>query len=404
MKRALACALVALTTACESGPAAPATTLLTLDGMRAAYLKAPSTPLGAGLSDIFKAGFPPNYFLAAQDEIRIAPAFSEGKASAYMSTDVWINFPKVWVQPLYIFFSAFGPTGAPMPLDLPWVTSVGPGSAFYSPYFRVTFVEVPAGTTPDRFKSVADILDAGLRLVPGGTRLLTSLPPGMHPEAPQQILLPELQKEGGIGLPVVRPVYVDGKKDLQQGLDFGPSRFEVAPDATVIEQPLFFFFKQEAGEWVSLTAVPRVGGTGELFTNRPVLVAPNNRPAFGSFWRLWSVRLPASARLFVPTAQMAAWEQRNAGWTGTPVALARLPATLDRPDLAEALAPFAFQMLLDDACLATADEVADLAACPFLNSQASLEKYVPTALWSSDILVTCPFVAYAGKAVPPPAP
>jgi hypothetical protein len=114
------------------------------------------------------------------------------------------------------------------------------------------------------------------------------------------------------------------------------------------------------------------------------------------------VRLPASARIFVPASQVPAWEARNAGWAGPKLDLARLPATLDRPELAEALAPFTFQVLLDDTCLAAADDVTDLAACPFLNSQAALEKYLPTALWASEVLVTCPFMAYANKPVPSP--
>jgi hypothetical protein len=397
----LAAALALAALACDAGPTRPPTVLLTLGGMRAAYQTAPARPLGAGLSDIFKGGFPPSYFLASPDDIRIAPAFTEGEASAYMSTDVWINFPKVWVQPLYIFVSGFTASGAPMPLDLPWVMGVGPQSAFWSPYFRVTFVEVDPRTPADRFRRVGDILSANLRLFPGPTRLVTAAPAGMHPEAPEKILLPELQGEGGIGLPVMRTVWIDGVTEAQSALDFGPGRFEIGPGATVVEQPLFFFFKQEAGTWVSLTAAPRVGGTGELFANRTVS-APGNRPAFGSFWRLWSVRLPGSARIFVPSAQVATWEARTANWSSPSIALARLPAALDRPEMAAALAPFAYKILLDDACLATAANVGDLAACPFLDSQAALEKYLPTALWPSEVLVTCPFVAYDGKAVPPP--
>ena len=81
--------------------------LLTLSDLRAAYQADPNRPLGAGLSSVFTGGFPASYFLSTADRIRVAPAYTEGQQTAYMTTDVWVNFPVIWLQPLYVFVSAW---------------------------------------------------------------------------------------------------------------------------------------------------------------------------------------------------------------------------------------------------------------------------------------------------------
>ncbi|HEY0715487.1 MAG TPA: hypothetical protein VGF45_22590, partial [Polyangia bacterium] len=304
---------------CEA-PAGDATALLSLSTFREAFLRDRHQPLAAGLSTAFNAGFPPSYFLSSEDAIRIAPAFTETHPTAYISTDVWVNFDRVWAQPLYVFVSAWDPV-RPMThlLDLPWVVTVGPASGFFSPYFQVTYVEVPATTPEDRFRTVRDILDAGLPLHPGGTRLVSLLPnAAMTPEDPARVLLPTLRSPDRLGLPVQRRLWVPGKRRAlpRVGLDFGADRFQLDETAAVIEQPLFFFFgHDQAGRPVPMTSLPRVGGTGPLFARRPPL-APGNRPFYGSLWRLWRAQLPHSARLFVPRARLAEWETRN--WTGAP--------------------------------------------------------------------------------------
>ena len=141
-----------------------------------------------------------------------------------------------------------------------------------------------------------------------------------------------------------------------------------------------------------LTNLPRVGGTGPLFERRPA-IAPGNRPRFGSNWRLWAVRLPASARLFVPPDRGDEWEARSprgglgghpaAGGAAARRALRRLRPRLDR---------HAYKVLLDGGCLAGPTlTLEQLAACPWLDSQEALERLLPAALVPSEILVACPF-------------
>jgi hypothetical protein len=393
---------VALAGACDAGPRAPSAAILTLGSLRAGFTAAPETPLGAGLSQVFSAGFAPGYFLAGQNEIKIASAFTEGQPSAYTTTDIWVNYPEVWAQPLYQFISTGG-AGAPADhlLPLPWIVSVGTGSGFWSPYFRVFYVEVPPGTEDTAFRTVRAVLDSHLPIHPGPTRLMTLLPdPAMGMEDPSHVLLPSLRAPGKIGLPVARTVWVDGVTDQKIGLDFGADRFETDADQAVVEAPLFFFFSQDAsGAWVPLTAIPRVGGTGPLHAGRPA-IAPGNLPYFGSFWRLWAARLPASARVFVPRARRAEWQARAWNPSAT-LPIAEPAAALEGVDGVDS---YAFRVLLDDACLGTATTLAQLAACPWLDSQAALERHVPAGLIPSEVLVTCPYVAIGDAAVPRPLP
>ena len=405
MKRAalLLFALSLGAAACDAGPHPAAAALLTLGSLRAGYESAPADPLGVGLSSAFGGGFAPSYFLASKDQIRIASAFTEGQPSAYTTTDIWVNFPEVWAQPLYVFITSGG-AAAPEQhqLPLPWVMSVGTASGFWSPFFRIFYVEVPAGTAPDAFRTVRAVLDSKLPLHAGPTRLVSLLPdPAMTMEDPAQIQLPTLRGPGKVGLPVQRPVWVDGVTDPQVGLDFGSDRFEIGAHQEIVEAPLYFFFAQDAaGTWVPLTSVPRVGGTGPAYAARPAL-APGNRPLFGAFWRLWGARLPAQARIFVPRARRAEWEARN-GTQLPSLPVAEPPVGLDYPPTA--LDAYAFRVLLDETCLGTAASLEQLARCPWLDSQAALERHIPAGLFPSEVLVSCPYVALGDQAVPRPTP
>jgi hypothetical protein len=392
--------------ACDADPpgGAPLTALLTLSGLRAAYEQAPEEALGAGLSKVFTLGFPASYFLSAPDRVRVSPAYTQGQQTAYMTTDVWVNYSTVWLQPLYVFVSAWDQLPPARNLvDIPSVMGVGDKSAFWSPFFRVYYVVVPTDTPADRYRTVHDILADDLPVFQGGARLLTLTPPaGMEPEDPAGILLPKLQGMNKVGQAVPRTVWVDGESATRTAFDFGPDRFQWNERYEIEEQPLFFFFAKDSdGVWLPVPALPRVGGTGPLFARRPPL-APGNRPAYGSLWRLWQVRVPPAARLFVPPARRNDWNALSPAWrVSLPVAEPMVPLAPDAdPDL------HAFKVLADQACLRDTTKTVltkeDLAACPWLDSQEQLERHLPAALFPSEILVACPFVAYAGNPVPTP--
>jgi hypothetical protein len=394
--------------ACEAPAAGPPAAWVSLSTMQAAYNADPQAPIGAGLSSVFTAGFPASYFLAAPDRVRLAPVYTAGQQTAYITTDVWVNFPEIWLQPLYVFISAWDervPSMATWLPDVPWVATVGEKSAFWSPFFRVYYVVAPVDTPRDRFRTARDVLASGLPIFPGQARLLTLQPPGgMQAEDASTLLLPELRSPDKVGKFRPQAVWVEGQDDERVALDFGGNRFEWNERYEILEQPLFFFFvRSAAGEWQPLTNLPRVGGTGPLFERRPA-IAPANRPRFGSNWRLWSVRLPDSARLFVPPHRVDEWEARNQGWTVN-LKLARTASiTAPTPEaLVTALDHHAYKVLLDETCLPAPPATIttdDLAKCPWLDSQEALEERLPAALLPSEILVACPYVSYAGAAVP----
>jgi hypothetical protein len=134
-----------------------------------------------------------------------------------------------------------------------------------------------------------------------------------------------------------------------------------------------------------------VGGTGPLFARRPAL-APNNTPAFGSLWRLYTVHLPASSKvgIFLPPG-FESWRARLTGLDA--------PAVTWQFAHPEDAAKYGLKVAMDKSCFASE---AALAGCRWLDSQAALEENLPTALAPTGITVTCPFVSFAGKPVPTP--
>ncbi len=286
--------------------------------MQASYLADPQAPIGAGLSSVFTAGFPASYFLSAPDRIRFSPVYTDGQQMAYMTTDVWVNFREIWLQPLYVFVSAWNerpprpPGGRTSPgwprsaTRAPSGVRSGASTTSWSPRTRRATASAPLTTC----------CSSGLPVFPGQARLLTLQPPGgIAPEDPSTVLLPELRAPGKVGGVREQAVWVEGESQERLAMDFGENRFEWNERYEILEQPLFFFFTRATdGQWLPLTSVPRVGGTGPLFERRPA-IAPNNRPRFGSNWRLWSVRLPPTARLFVPprARRRVGGAQRRAG-------------------------------------------------------------------------------------------
>jgi hypothetical protein len=400
-----------LAAGCEAPGAAtsPPAALVTLGTLRAAYQADPGQPLGVGLDRIFAAGFPPAYFLRSADEIRVAPAYTQGRPSAYMTTDIWVNFPVVWVQPMYVFVSGWDGQPAKAHLhDVPPILSVGPGSAFFSPFWRVYYVEVPSRQQAEQYRSVRQILNDRLRIFPGPGRLTTVLPASSMgaQSATEDFALPALRpalpadpgSPGGpskIGQPRRAKARIDGSEELVDVLEFGDDRFEWNDRYEVLEAPLFFFFRKDSeGAWVPITELPRVGGTGPLFARRPA-VFPGNRPLFGSLWRLWAVHLPLTARLFVPPAHREVWEARDRLWGALEVPIADLPEEIATRDDLDA---HAFKVLANESCLHQPEDFPD--RCAWLDSQQAIETHLPTALFASEVLVHCPYLAYAGAPVP----
>ena len=79
------------------------------------------------------------------------PAFAEGKPAVYVTTDVWLNLPKTWLQPAYVQTQDWGaePTRVP---GAPILIDVESESTFYSPFWNIEYAvsgrdRIRTGTT-----------------------------------------------------------------------------------------------------------------------------------------------------------------------------------------------------------------------------------------------------------------
>jgi hypothetical protein len=356
----------------------------------------------AGAEGAPAAGLPASLFVRAEGPvIPVSPAYTEGAFSPYITTNLWANTPEVWVQPMYILVTDWNPitqTGTPVTTPPTWIFSVGPKSRFHSPFWRVYFAELPAGADPARYDSAARIIEDGLVLHQGPGRLAALAPP--RTTSIEEIDVGRswwTDRKTQLTMPKVR------NQDLLDGqpvasIDFGDNRFEWNQDLEVIEQPFFVLFGCKAGD-CKMSLLPNVGGTGPLFQRRAA-IAPNNRPRFGSFWRLYFVRVPADGGAAVLIPPGPAYDELRGKFVASFNGFEAPPLGF-MPDAT--MAPRVKQHLLQIAlngkeCFKT-PEAFD--GCQWLDSQAAIEDHLPTAIQRTGIGVTCPFIGYNDAPVPP---
>lgn len=390
MRRAWLLAILVLG-ACEQ-PAAPVPSRpWTMFDFQRAFLEERKVLEGV---EGFPGGFPHNAFVkGGQPLVPIAPAFTEGGFSPYITTNVWANFPVVWVQPMYILVTDWDPETHEWK-RLPgagWIYSVGPQSRFHSPFWQVYWAQVPEGTPPGQYTSSEQILRDKLPLAEGPGWLASVVPDGtvLGPPPAVPFPVPEFQ------LPRIRTNdYLDGQHVT--AIDFGSNRFEWNERLEVVEQPLFVLITCKSRTECAPAGAPSIGGTGPLFSRRPPIL-PGGRPRFGSLWRLYFVTLPANddVGLFIPPSveAMPRSELANGLW-----ALAAPMPGFTPPMPEEAAVNKRFMQVALNAreCFASADAFAD---CKWLDSQKAIEELLPQAIKRTGITVTCPFVAYDGKDV-----
>jgi hypothetical protein len=328
--------------------------------------------------------------------------FTEGYRSAYRTTEVWTGFDEVWVQPVYVAITGFtdgkpdlltDPTN-PDPTMQGWspIFSVGPGSAFYSPFWQTMYFVVPPGTDPEKFKSARDVLDAHVTLIEGPAHTMAIVPgenivPAPSPFASQMVGGPTGTSEG----------YLDGA-DVDY-VDFGKNNFTWNAELDVEETPLFMFVYRDQNGALQKTNTPTVAGTGPLYANRPVNVTDTVPPVphYGAYWRLYTVELPATARIFAPPALYPAQNADYAGPVGT--AYGDSVTKSDADSVSAWLGRVALNATDDPTkgCFSDELNLDELGggSCRWLDSQAKIEATVASwAIWKTDITVTCPFVSY----------
>jgi len=342
--------------------------------------------------------------LAGKISVDVSPAFSEGKSAAYITTEYWKGFSKVWVQPMYVMVKA--PLGKIQVIDkVPPVFSVGPDSAFYSPYWHVFFVVVPDLAPVPDFRSTRDVLQSGYKLIPGPPRLCSLAPTGIDITAKRDTKPPLHPLTGleTVGPTATAKGWVDGYASSFVVLSSGDDRFTYNAQGVVDEAPLYVFRRQSEGSFAAtLAGLPSVGGR-DLNGAPSGSASPNNRPAFGSHWRLHFVDLPSAAGVLVPSV-LNDKQQAKVNFIEQAGLLAM------RVDAGDAGRDIYFRPALDavNCQAAVGNELKNPVAtrapltsvCRFLDSQAKIQELLPPEkVVRSDILATCPWVTFHGEAV-----
>ncbi len=356
------CALAA----CSQAPAPPAARLWTLADLE--QLSASGASAVATDSSL-PGGIPLSRILAGGG-LYERPSLADGYAASYVTTEVWTNYEQVWVQPMYVPVSGWvngkpqiitGQNGAWWP-----IFSVGPSSAFYSPFWQAIYFDAPPGTAVDTYRSAREILDAGLTLHEGEGWTISLVPPDLVWSQPAAVT--------GKG-------WLDGAAVTD--LDFGTGLFSWNPaDDVVGEIPLFVLVMRNDQGQLVVPGLRTVAGTGPVGSGGPPPPKVGDQPLYSSYWRLYTVEVPAGAAVVADDALQA-----ELAADGLPPAPAIDPAML-------AASPTAVgRVALDPTCFT--DIAPDDDLCTYLDSQAKIERNVAAAaIRRTNVTVTCPFVSY----------
>src|SRR5437016_11504668 len=299
-------AAIALVTACAcSSPPRPAGALDTLsdlvEGSRAHTADGTASVTLRGqplrwLSDPYGTG--PQLQDGSRDGLVVQPAFADGRPAAFVTTEIWDGFPRVWAQPLYVPVTGFDPVAGPvrLPGSL-WIFAFGPASRFYSPYWQTVYVTVPASFDPDELRSAEQVVSSGFPLTPGPLRYAAIGPQEVevaHTEGAAPVhpfTLDMLQAR----LPM--QAWADGQ--LVWAVNFGPDRFRVNDNFVVQEVALFRLALAGPDGQPRPMDVPPLIGTGPLRTPRAA-DAPNGFPRFGALRHEYYAVLTGAAGGFTP--------------------------------------------------------------------------------------------------------
>jgi hypothetical protein len=350
---------------------------------------------------------------AAGYHLRLRNTWTEAYRSAYVTTEIWTGFDQVWVQPVYVPITGFV-NGVVQKLkgdDMLWhpIFTVGPGSKFYSPFWQVFYFQVPDGTSPTQYTSARQVLDSGLLLEPIQGRVMALVPGDVVSTAMEKAAVDQ-----SVGGPTPGHGWLDGRD--APFLDFGPDTFRWNDDLVVEETPLFVLVTRDADGALERLNVPTVAGTGPLYANRPVLVADLEYPHYGSYWRLYTVEVPPTARIFAPPALLGELGAIADG-DGPPPELVGGPYgdTIMNAPSPTIFEPWLGRVALNVlpapgkivGCFNTIDQLDTLGAqlsdsCKWLDSQPAIEQAIaPELIQKTDITVTCPFVSYHDMPVTP---
>jgi hypothetical protein len=331
---------------------------------------------------------------SGRDGLVVQPAFADARPAAFVTSEIWDGFPRVWAQPIYILVTGFDAQLGPQKLAGAFpVFGLSPRSRFYSPYWQTFYVTVPAGFAADSFRNSEDVVASGLPLTPGPLRFCVlgpkemevAHPAGLAPVHPftADALQPRLTGQG----------WAEG--ELVWVLDFGIDRYRVNDSLVVQEVALFRFALLAPDGTQQLLNVPPVVGTGPLRTPRPA-DAPNGFPRFGALRHEYIATITPRAGQPVPgifvSASRAALRQKLTADVGA----AFLPPPSAAAERLAEREQYTMRVALDGSCFGLTDFPN---SCTWLDTQGSIEGNLPvTAFTDTKRFSSGAFVFFDGVA------
>ena len=338
--------------ACSQAPAPPAAKLWTLFDVEALYAggASPSKAIAAGAG--LPGGIPLDLILNGTTLTR-RTALADGQSVEFLTTEVWANYPAVWMQPAYVPVTGWT-NGTPQVLGGgPWhpIFSVGPASGFYSPFWQMVYAEVPADTMPGALTSARQILDGGYPLTPGAGWTMPLVPADVTSDT--------------MNVPVPGTGFLDGASI--SFLDFGSSTF-AWDQATneVQEAPIYVLtFVGPDGSVLASPEIPTVLGAGPPGAGE---ATPGGGQRDSAYWRVNTVVVPGTARVFVqPQSQLS---------MDLPGGFANLTGFADGASDLQ-INQYAGHIALNPSCFGDpsllAHDDANSATCTWLDSEAALQ-------------------------------
>lgn len=377
--------------ACSQGPAPADPKLWTLFDVKALYAGGAPATHGLAPNDGLPGGIPLGQLL--DDTSTLVPRFSwaDGYQTSYVTTEVWSNFDRVWMQPAYVPVTGWQ-GGKPQKLldGGAWhpIFSVGQRSGFYSPFWQIVYADVPADTLPGALTSARQILDGGYRLTPSEGRTMPLTPDGIT----------------GGGNPGTG--WLDGAPI--SFLDFGTATFTWDEANVVQEVPLYVFtVVGDDGQPHVLSEMPKVLGTaapGLPAGPPPTVGGDGATPRYSAYWRLYTVPVPSFATIFAPPGSDLATDLNNIG----------APPSLNYPDDIKNADPTVLAQFIGRVSVTPVDPntntglppcfaaLAMLPSCHWIEVQSDLEANLDVSTnQATGITVTCPVIEAAGSPVTP---
>jgi len=308
-----------------------------------------------------------------RDGLVVQPAFADARPAAFVTTEIWDGFPRVWAQPLYVPITGFDPLNGPQRVpDTNWIFGFGTGSRFYSPYWQTWYVTVPASFPASTLRSAEAVVASGLPLTQGPLRYASIVPREVEVAHPlgQDPVHPFTGDTLLARLPA--QAWADGQ--LVWFIDFGADRFRVNDANFVVQEvALFRFALLRADGTPQPIDVPPVVGTGAFRTPRAA-DAPNGFPRFGALRHEYLVNLtPVSGQprpgVFVSASRPALREQLIAG-IGSPLVPTPSLAAENIPEREQ----YTLRVALDGSCFTLTDFPN---SCIWLDTQQAIENNLP---------------------------